>query len=157
MLFAEDALVIFRRRRFVKQLSQDPVLQPRHGSRAACSLARSSRCRLLVAGQAEARELADHGVAAHSDFTGDFTAREPGREMGFKEFDAFDGPGVVRHLKVPKYEPSLRLPQWPPSCRSVPNAASRGLAVVADRKQPVLDGETNTFLDQGLRNARHAR
>jgi hypothetical protein len=33
----------------------------------------------------------------------------------------------------------------------------RGLAIVADRKQPVLDGETNPLLDQGSRNARYAR
>src|ERR1700742_5227100 len=61
-------------------------------------------------------------------------------------------------LKVPKYEPSRRLPQRPLHRRSSrPNAASRCLAVVADRQQPVLDGEANTFLDQGSGNAWYAR
>src|SRR5579862_5795540 len=79
--------------------------------------------------------------------------------MALKEFDALGGPGrfVGWHLKVPRYEPSRRLPHRPPSRQSVPNAASRCLAVIADRKQPVLDGETNTLLDQGPRNAWYAR
>src|SRR5665213_4420052 len=34
--------------------------------------------------------------------------------------------------------------------------ASGRLAVVADRKQPVLDGEPNAFLDKGLRDAGNA-
>jgi hypothetical protein len=37
-----------------------------------------------------------------------------------------------------------------------PDRRLRRLAVVADRKQPVLDRETNAFLDQGFRYARHA-
>src|SRR5271154_2439569 len=76
--------------------------------------------------------------------------------MAFEEFDALDRPSVVGHLKVPNYEPSPPAPHRPHSCQSVPNAGSRRLAVVADRKQPVLDGEANTFLDQGFGNARYA-
>src|ERR1700722_20292382 len=148
MLFAVNGLIGFRRRRLVEQFSQHPVLQPRHGFRTASPGLVPSRFKGFFAGQAEAGELAEDRLTGPSDFTGDFKAREHGAAMALKEFDALDGAGVVRHLKVPKYEPSLRLPQWPHSRRSVPNAVSRGLAVVADRKQPVLDGETNTFLNQ---------
>jgi hypothetical protein len=37
-----------------------------------------------------------------------------------------------------------------------PIAASRALSVVADRKQPILDGKANALLDQGSRNAWYA-
>jgi len=109
VLFAVDGWVIFGRFCLAKQLSQHPVLQPRHGFRTAPAAVVPLWFGGFFAGQIEARELADHGVAAHPDFVGDLATGEPGREMVLEVFDALGGPGVVGHLKVPKHEPSLRL------------------------------------------------
>src|SRR6202035_5884775 len=60
-------------------------------------------------------------------------------------------------LMVPSYESSLRIRlaslSSEPPC---PEGPLWRLAIVADRKQPVLDGEPNTFLDQGPCDAGNA-
>ena len=94
---------------------------------------------LRVSCQVEARELADDGVAADADVGGDLAAGKAGVETAFQEFDAFGSPGRLfgRRLAVP--DSMVRRASKIPVGR---------LAVVADRKQLVLDGEPNAFLDQ---------
>ena len=122
VLFAVNGLVAFSGRGLRKQFPQYAVLQPRHGFLTASPALVPSRLKSFFPRQVEAGELADHGVAAHPDFIRDLAAGKPGREMDFEEFDALCSPGVVGHLKVPKHEPSLRLPHRPHSRQSVPNA-----------------------------------
>src|SRR5207249_5104388 len=49
---------------------------------------------VFFARQIEARELADHGIAADPDFAGNLAAGQPGFKAGFQEFEAFGSPGA---------------------------------------------------------------
>src|ERR1700722_16634936 len=85
---------------------EQPVLKPWRPSRAGSVRGVRSRGASGIAGffagQIETGELADHGVAAHSDVVGDFAAGQPGRKVDFQEFDAFGGPGgfVGEHVML---------------------------------------------------------
>jgi hypothetical protein len=127
--------------------SQHLILLPGSGFRGALLFGRARPGDELAARQAEAGEFANHGVAADADMDGDLAAREAGIKMAFQEFDAFGGPGRSNGKHV-RFQIALnRRFQMFPSGRP---------AVIADCKQPVLDGEPNAFLDQGLRDAGNA-
>src|SRR5450759_2220356 len=163
-MFVVDRLVVGRRLRLGVQRLEHLILEPWHRSRAASLrglLSRRASCiAAFFARQIEAGEFADDGVAAYPDVAGNFAAGQPGCKAAFQEFDAFGVPGgfVGAHVDGPKLRvitPNFiglavvrtaaprRLPLWRP-------------AIVADRKQPVFDGEPNAFLDQGLCDAGNA-
>src|ERR1019366_8558543 len=163
-MFVVDRLVVGRRLRLGVQRLEHLILEPWHRSRAASLrdlLSRRASCiAAFFARQIEAGEFADDGVAAHPDVAGNFAAGQPGCKTASQEFDAFGGPGgfVGGHVDGPKLRviaPNFvglvvvrtaaprRLPLW-------------RLAIVPDRKQPVLDGEPNAFLDQGPCDAGNA-
>src|SRR4051794_28296138 len=149
-----DRLVIRRRLRLAIQCLEHLILHPWPRFRARLLRGTLSRrgAYLAVARQVEAREVADHGVAGHPDVAGNLAAGQTGLKAVFQELEAFGGPGgcVGGHGDGPKLRVVTRLLL---ASQLVRTATRRGvplwrLAVVADRKQPVLDGEPNAFLDQ---------
>ena len=59
----------------------------------------------FVAGEVEARNLADHGIATDADGGSDLATGKSVGETGLEEFNAFDGPGRWngRHVSVPSW------------------------------------------------------
>src|SRR5581483_9067 len=118
----------------------------------------ADRAGRLLALQIESRDLSDHRVAADPDAVSDFAATEPGVKTGFQKFDAFVGPGRLMggHMSVPSLIPdwillseSLGHRAAPAAARAEQHPRSRpAIAIVADGKQPVLDGVADAFLDQ---------
>src|SRR6266581_3907130 len=101
-----DRLVVRRRLRLAVQCLEHLILEPRPRFRSLSfggTLSSRASC-LAVARQIEAREFADHGIAAHPDFAGNLAAGQPGFKAVFQEFEAFGSPGafVDGHVDGPK-------------------------------------------------------
>src|SRR6478609_6164406 len=162
-----DRLIVGRRLRRAIQCLEHLVLDPWPRFRALSLRGTLSRrgSYLAVAGQIETREFADHGIAAHPDLVGNLAAGQSGLEAALQEFEAFGSPGgfVGGHGGGPKLASRHADSLWPSVVRNrrapvLPSGlpAIWRLAIVADRQQPVLDGEPNAFLDQGPCNAGNA-
>src|SRR5436190_17312373 len=101
-----DRLVVGRRLRLAVQCLEHLILEPwpRFGALSLCVPLSRRASFLAVARQIEARELADHGIAAHPDFAGNLAAGQPGFKAALQEFEAFGSPGafVDGHVDGPK-------------------------------------------------------
>src|SRR5277367_2806711 len=115
-VFVVDRFVVKARLRLGVGILQHLILQPRRrfqanslgeapGQSSGGALARRAPfIGAVFAGQIEARELANDGVAADADVGGDLAAGEPGLKPVFQEFDAFGSPGGLEggHVDGPK-------------------------------------------------------
>src|SRR5439155_10871607 len=121
-----DRLVVRRRLRLAIQCLEHLILESWPRFRALSLRGTLSRrgSYLAVARQIEAGELADHGIAAHTDVVGNLAAGQSGFKADFQEFEAFGSPGafVGGHVDGPKL--------------SSRHATPAGLAVVPDRPAP---------------------
>src|ERR1700730_2076165 len=103
-----DRLVVRRRPPLGVYGLEHPILQPRYRSPRTSlrgiSGRRAWRIAVFFAGQIEAREFADDGVAADPDIVGNFPAGQPLGKTAFQEVEAFVGPGGFfgGHVDGPK-------------------------------------------------------
>src|SRR5436190_360698 len=121
-----DRLVVRRRLRLAVQCPEHLILEswPRFRALSLRGTLPSRGSFLAVARQIEAGELADHGIAAHPDFTGNLAAGQPGFKAAFQEFQAFGSPGafVGGHGDGPKLRVVTPTPFGPLSSnRRAPN------------------------------------
>src|SRR6266567_4696574 len=114
-----DRLVVGRRLRLAVQCLEYLMLEPCSRSRAGLlrgAFSRRASCiTVFFARQIEAREFADHGIAAHPDVVGNLAAGQPCFKAGFQEFEAFGSPGgcVGGHGDGPKLRVATATPSGP--------------------------------------------